>query len=267
MRISLGFQKLDGHPLNASDDSPAVETIPDDESIYICSTFLDCDPDVLLRMERTLAPDELSRAAKFHLIRDRNRYIASRGILRELLATCLDKNPRDLEFVYGPTGKPSLRDSDQPTPRLQFNVSHSHGLAVFAIARDRNLGIDVEFIRPGFEGERIAERYFSAREVEELRRLPAEERTEGFFNCWTRKEAYIKADGNGLQIPLNSFGIALAPGVPARFLQGVPDKWHLACPTAPGGYVSALVYDGPSCEILQITVDHAVEKHTSRILN
>lgn len=225
---------------------------PGSRNITVWSAFLDCDSDVLFRLEKTLSADELSRAAKFRLPGDRNRYVAARGVLRKLLATCLGKDPRDLQFAYGPKGKPSLRPSDPSVPRLQFNVSHSHGLAVYAVARDRNLGVDVELTRSSFDSEGIAGRYFSALEMQELRSLPAEERTIGFFNCWTRKEAYIKADGRGLEIALDSFDVTLAPGRPARFLRGVPTGWHLRSFVPAAGYVSALAYDGPPCEVEQM---------------
>lgn len=232
-------------------------------NIMAWSAFLDYDSDVLFRLEKTLSADELSRAAKFRIAGDRNRYIAARGVLRKLLATRLGKDPRDLQFAYGPKGKPSLRHSDPSAPRLQFNVSHSHGLAVYAVARDRNLGVDVELARSGFDSEGIARRYFSAREMQELRSLPAEKRTIGFFNCWTRKEAYIKADGRGLEIALDSFDVTLLPGMPARFLRGVPAGWQLKSFVPAAGYVSALAYDGPPCEVEQgafITASEIVQR-------
>jgi 4'-phosphopantetheinyl transferase len=126
---------------------------------------------------------------------------------------------------------------------------------VYAIARERNLGIDVEHVRPESAGEDIAKRYFSAREVSDLRTLPAEARVEGFFHCWTRKEAYLKATGMGLQIPLDSFSASLLPGQPAQFLGGVEPRWHMAAFHPAEGYVAAVVYDGAPGSIKYFSVD------------
>jgi 4'-phosphopantetheinyl transferase len=115
---------------------------------------------------------------------------------------------------------------------------------VYAIARNRNLGIDVEHIRPESAGENIATRYFSAREVGELRSLPPQARVQAFFDCWTRKEAYVKATGMGLQIPLDRFAVSLSPDQPAQFLEGVEPRWHLAACNTVEGYAAAIAYDG-----------------------
>jgi 4'-phosphopantetheinyl transferase len=126
---------------------------------------------------------------------------------------------------------------------------------VYAIARERNLGIDVEHVRPDSAGEDIAKRYFSAGEVNDLRPLPPEARVQGFFHCWTRKEAYLKATGMGLQIPLDSFSVSLLPGQPARFLGGVEPCWKLAAYHPADGYVAAVVYDGAPCSLKYLSID------------
>jgi 4'-phosphopantetheinyl transferase len=120
---------------------------------------------------------------------------------------------------------------------------------LYAFACGREVGIDVEAIRPDFAREAIAERFFTAGEVEELRTLPAELQAVGFFNCWTRKEAYVKARGGGLQIPLDSFEVALRPGAPAQFFQGVESRWNLLAFSPEPNYVAALVFDGSPCEV------------------
>ncbi len=127
---------------------------------------------------------------------------------------------------------------------MRFNISHSHGLAVLAFARNREIGIDLEPIRPEFAGEEIAERYFSAQELAELRALPAALRPEGFFLCWTRKEAYVKARGLGLQVPLDSFSVSLTPGQP-EILQSVDSaRWSLRSFAPAPNFVAAIVEEG-----------------------
>ena len=194
------------------------------------------EPTILRSLEATLADEEKARAARFIFERDRDRFIAARGILRDLLGRYLRCAPQTIEFVYGPRGKPAVAGA-AARPDICFNLSHSHGLAVVAIGREREVGIDVELIRPEFAGEEIAKRYFSAKEIAELSRLPAELRTEGFFLCWTRKEAYIKAKGDGLQIPLDSFDVSLSPGRPATLSSADESRWGIE------SFVPSLVSD------------------------
>ena len=205
----------------------------------------------------TLSADERERAARFHFERDRGRFIAARGFLRELLAGYLDHPPASLRFSYGPRGKPALA---APSANISFNLSHTHGLALFAFARDAALGVDIEHVRAGFATEDIAERFFSPREQSSLRALPAAQRAEGFFNGWTRKEAYIKATGDGLAIPLDSFDVTLAPGELPRLLavratDAPASRWSLYA-LAPGpDFAAALVVDGPCSAPLLFAVE------------
>src|SRR6202035_65500 len=109
----------------------------------------------------------------------------------------------------------------------RFKLSQSNGLAVIGIVRERDLGIDVEMIRPDFASEEIAERYFSAKEIADLNKLPTKQRTDGFFLCWTRKEAYIKAKGDGLHIPLDSFDVSVSPEMPATLSSTDDSRWGI----------------------------------------
>jgi 4'-phosphopantetheinyl transferase len=177
-----------------------------------------------------------------------------RGLLRELLGKYHRQEPAGLEFSYGPYGKPSLSGANASSG-LSFNLAHSGNLAVLAISKERNLGIDIELIKPESSGDDIARRYFSAREATELLALPPEERIEAFFHCWTRKEAYLKATGMGLQTPLDSFSVSLTPGQPAHFLGGVEPRWNLASFQPADGYVAAIVYDGALCPIQYFPID------------
>jgi 4'-phosphopantetheinyl transferase len=199
------------------------------------------------RLYGTLAEDERQRAARFHFARDRDRFIAARGFLRDVLGRYLRVAPAELRFVYSPYGKPALgAEFDQ---RLRFNLSHAHKLALCAVTLERAIGVDVEHIRPEFADEDVARRFFSAPEVARLSALPREQYAGAFFNCWTRKEAYIKARGEGLSMPLDRFEVSLVPGEPAALRNTFDDpaeaaRWSLQA-LAPGpGYVGAVAAAG-----------------------
>ena len=222
--------------------------------IHVWHAPLDREPDFLQRLEATLSNDERARADRFRFVRDRNDFLVARGLLRKLLGRYLDQSPADVEFCYGQHGKPSLSIVNSCNG-VCFNLSHSAGLVVYAIARGRNLGIDVEFIRSGSAHEDIAKQYFSLRELRDLNSLPSEKRDEGFYDCWTRKEAYLKARGTGLQIPLDSFAVTVSPDRPAQFLEGVESCWHLVSYRPAKGFAAAVVYDGPYCPIKYFSLD------------
>ena len=179
--------------------------------IHIWKAALNCEERKLQRLEASLSTDELARADRFFALRDRSNFVAARGILRELLGKYLNRAPGALKFSYSPRGKPSLDTEDQDSS-IRFNISHSHGLALLAFAANRELGVDVEWIRPNVALEEVAERYFSSREVVELKNLEPSLRAVGFFQCWARKESYVKAKGEGLHIPLEGFSVTLTPG-------------------------------------------------------
>jgi len=221
---------------------PEHPALPSGE-VHVWRASLECERPVLRRLETTLCATETARAARFHFPRDRNYFVAARGILRALLGAYLSKTPDNLRFNYGPQDKPSLEIQDLDCP-LNFNLSHSHGLAVYAFALGREVGVDVELIRPEFTGEDIAERYFSSRELTELRALSQDLRAEGFFNCWTRKEAYVKARGEGLQIPLKDFDVSLAPDEPPVLESGDSSRWSLRSFEPAPRYVAAVVAEG-----------------------
>jgi 4'-phosphopantetheinyl transferase len=197
------------------------------------------------QFEATLSTDEKARSERFHFARDRDHFVAARGILRQLLASYTQSSPAELQFNYGAQKKPALRAKNMPAA-LRFNLSHSHGLAIFAISEKRELGIDLELIQPRFAADGIAERYFSSRELAELRALPPEKTAEGFFLCWTRKEAYVKAHGAGLHIPLDSFDVTLTPGGPERLCSTDSERWSLRSFEPASQYVGAIVGEGKS---------------------
>lgn len=192
---------------------------------------------------RLLDPDEVSRANRFYFEKDRKHFAVARGFLRSLLGRYLDADPKQLQFNYGEYGKPSLPGAG----RLRFNVSHSHGLALYALTEGRDIGVDVEYVRADFTSDEIARRFFSPFEVESLCGLPAEERVASFFRCWTRKEAYIKATGLGLSQPLDGFDVTLRPGERAALLRteaGSPENWSMANVEVGPGYAGAVAVEG-----------------------
>jgi len=145
---------------------------------------------------RLLSLEERERARSFHFERDRERFVRCRAILRMLLCRYLDQDPARLEFNYGIHGKPALRHSGKHTPI--FNLSHSGDLALYAISAGRNVGIDVEYVRPISDADAIMTRYFPKNLNTVYQGLPREERLDAFFRAWTCREAYVKAIGSGL---------------------------------------------------------------------
>ena len=185
---------------------------------------LDIGADERGRLFAYLSDDEVARAERFVFDRDRHRYIAARGRMREVLARLLGTTPAELRFAYSSHGKPSLPVA------LHFNLSHSEGLAALGVSRTHELGVDVEHVRPLKED--IAERFFSRAEVATLRALPEHEQLDAFYRCWTRKEAVVKAIGEGLSRPLDSFDVTLG-AQSARLLRmdgerDGPSVWQMA---------------------------------------
>ncbi len=175
---------------------PAHLVLPRDE-IHVWRASLDQPPACVAALEQTLSLDECSRAQRYRFARDRQHFIIRRGLLRQMLGDYLDVEPGSLCFSSGPYGKPAL--AEIPGAYMpHFNVSHSRELALFAFARDREVGVDIEYVRPVVEAEQIAGRYFSAQERDTLRDLPPDRMYEQFFIYWTRLEAYLKASGMGL---------------------------------------------------------------------
>ncbi|HLF66950.1 MAG TPA: 4'-phosphopantetheinyl transferase superfamily protein, partial [Gammaproteobacteria bacterium] len=167
--------------------------------VHIWHAALDQPPEIVQHLATFLADDEHARAGRFHFERDRKRFTVGRGVLRLILSRYLKISPAEMQFGYGAQGKPCL--ADPSGNGLQFNLSHSHELALYAFTYHRQIGIDVEYLRPMPDLEAIAARFFAAQETETLLNLPTTQQVEGFFNCWTRKESYIKAIGQGLTMP------------------------------------------------------------------
>jgi 4'-phosphopantetheinyl transferase len=199
-----------------------------------------------MELETILSADERERVRRFYFERDRTRWRVERACLRMLLGGYLGVPPGTLSFGYGRFGKPHLNGLETP---LQFNASHSGHILLIAIMLDRAIGIDVERIRSNLSVLDIAERFFSPLERAALAALPETLRTNAFFDCWTRKEAYIKARGEGLSLPLNGFDVSFLPGEPAQLLATRPDaaeasRWRLRELDVADGYKAALAVEG-----------------------
>ena len=210
--------------------------------------------DALLEsFEDVISVDERAKARRYRFDDHRKEYISARGFLRFLLGAYTHQDPKDLKFLYNPFGKPALYPSSE-RPQVTFNLSHTHGFVLYAFSINRELGIDLEKIRPEAAHDGVAERFFSTQEVQVLRNLPVYAQPQGFFNCWTRKEAYIKARGEGLNIPLNQFDVSLIPGKPAELLASRVDpedtnKWFLHALPMGTQYAAALAVEGSDWEL------------------
>ena len=209
-------------------------------------------PAVLESLWQTLSTDEQERANRYRFARDRQAFITRRGRLRLILGRYLGLDPASLQFSYNPYGKPALQP--EAAGQLCFNLSHSQGLALFAFARQVDIGVDLERLRSDFDHLELAERFFSAGERAELNALPLESRPQAFFLCWTRKEAFIKAHGEGLSLPLDHFDVSLTPGEPARLVATragleTPDQWSLFNLEPAPDYLAALAVRGRGYEL------------------
>lgn len=198
-------------------NSPPLDLTLDLGEIHVWRVSLAQTASCLQSLQQTLSTDERTKADRFRFAKDRSQFIVSRGALRAILSRYLNISSHILRFDYNPYGKPSLIVA-QGGNTLRFNVSHSRGMALIAITKNLDIGVDIEGINPNFSCLEIAEKFFSPLENSVLRSLPEHLQATAFFTCWTRKEAYIKAVGKGLSIPLNQFDVSLAPGEPAALL-------------------------------------------------
>jgi 4'-phosphopantetheinyl transferase len=236
--------------MNISDAAFQLDSriaLPEDE-VHLWQVDLALVAKAEQRWEGILSADERARAARFHFAQDRQYFTATRALLRMVLGSYVDGDPKALVFRYSEKEKPSLA-SPRSASRVEFNVSHSGGVAMLAFARERLLGVDVEQLRENFDHEAIALRFFSEQELVQLAELKPSERFHGFFRCWTRKEAYIKAQGTGLSLPLHQFDVSLSPGDENALLSTRPDaieaaRWSLREVPASEGYLAALCVRG-----------------------
>ncbi len=219
---------------------PLNLTLSTDE-VHIFLAHLDVSAAQLPQLAQTLSSDEQARAERFYFEQHRHRYIAGRGILRTILGRYLGIEPEKVQFAYSSRGKPMLVSS-----QFSFNLSHSENLALYAVTRDRLVGVDIEYMRPMSDLEQLAKRFFLPTESVVLRSLPPQQQAETFFRYWTCKEAYLKATGDGLS-QLEQIEVSLTPEAPAR-LQTSTD-WSLTEIVPADNYLAAVAVAGTGCHL------------------
>ena len=241
-----GYKLIAGSKIDwlVSPSSPKLST----DDLHIWRVSLDQTDGRVQELWQIISDDERRQAGRFHFDRDRRRYIVRRGMLRLIIGDYIDMAPSRLQFFSGNRGKPYLKPHLGDFP-LQFNSTHSKEIALYAFTCDREIGIDVEYVRDLPDAEQIALATFSSLENKMLQSLPEDQRQEAFYNCWVRKEAYIKAIGNGLYHALDRFDVSLAPGEPARLVsvEGSAEQasyWWMISLNPEDGYVAALVVKG-----------------------
>jgi len=238
------FQNMPG----CSVTLPANRTDLPPGDVHVWCAFLDEMDSCRSELEQTLSCEEQARAHRFRLERDRVRYVISHGILRTILGSYTDVEPEALEFCCGINGKPLLSNRFGPET-IHFNMSRSHGVAVYAFSRNWDLGIDIEKMEPVPEMDRIVERFFNHLEIKEYYLTPANGRMDAFFRCWTRKEAYLKATGDGLSRSLDTFSVLTARYGAPRIAgngtkQDAPYDWTIRDLPVQEGYVAAIAVRG-----------------------
>jgi 4'-phosphopantetheinyl transferase len=223
------------------------------DEVHIWRITLDWPPARLRALNAVLSTDEQQKADRFHFALDRTRHVVGRGVLRTILARCTSTKAEQLCFEYSTFGKPRLAAGSTEIP-LQFNVSHSSDLILIVLTIGRAVGIDVERTRTDLDVERIAASFFSPHERLALLSLPAQSRFDAFFDCWTRKEAYIKAVGDGLSLPLDQFDVCFLPGQEPRLLATRPDpaearRWVIQALDVGPCYRAAVAVEGAGWQL------------------
>ena len=209
-------------------------------TVHIWSLNFAVNDDAFNRYHSLLSEDEKKRASKFKFYKDKRCYVVTRGCLRLLSASYLEKNARDIVFVYEKYGKPRYKHKTI----LNFNVSHSGDIAVIGFVYEHAIGIDIEKIKNDFDTFEIASNFFSKKEIAALREIPESQKYKAFYRCWTRKEAFIKAKGIGLSFPLDKFSVTLDSDLNAELIQTQWDtyeklKWQFTSFIPSEDYIAA----------------------------
>ncbi len=235
---------MTGLPLEIREVRDAtLDSVPDELKpgiVHLWQRSLRATEESIQACHDLLLPEEQEKASRYRVERPRGDYILTRGSLRSLLARYLHTSPREITFQYTKYGKPFLANSG-----LHFNVSHTDGLALLAFVWKRYIGVDVERVRPQSDVKALAERFFSVHERRSLRGLAGDDLHAAFFRCWTRKEAYIKAVGEGLSLPLHQFDVSIEPNPEQALLATRPDpieanRWTIRNVPVTSGYAAAL---------------------------
>ncbi|HMS64574.1 MAG TPA: 4'-phosphopantetheinyl transferase superfamily protein [Ignavibacteria bacterium] len=220
-----------------------------ENEIHIYNSFAADDPDVLSSFLTILSEEEINKANRYKFQKDKNNYISFRAMLRMILSQYLYIHPSKLNFFYAEKDKPYIKDTE-----IKFNISHSENFAVFAVTKVNEIGIDTEIIRELPDALEIAKNYFSEKEVKVFSKVDHDNYKEAFFNCWTRKEAFIKAIGEGLSYPLADFSVSFLPGEnpEMQWIKGKEDevkKWSLFNLDLERDYVTSLAIRSKTVKI------------------
>ena len=239
-----------------------IEPLPlSRETVHVVRVELQADDATLDRLKLLLSPDEVARADRFKVPQPRRHFIICRAVLRRLLGSCLNCRPAEVEFEFGPHGKPALKPSSthEPTqtPAIEFNVSHSADQALIAITLGRLVGVDIERMDPAVRILKLAQRFFSPREATELANLPETDQLAGFYRGWTCKESYLKATGFGLSFPLNKFSVSLNPHQPPALIDVIDqpeelDRWKLSVLESLPNFSAAIMFETGRTDIVAL---------------
>jgi 4'-phosphopantetheinyl transferase len=212
--------------------------------VHLWAVQLDAAAADVARFLSYLSTEERTRADRFKFDEHRRNFIVSHGVLRVLLARYANLLPMNIRYSYGPKGKPA---AEAAAVSLRFNMAHSGRIAVYALTKGCEIGVDVEHLRPLADMDDIAARFFCDEEARELKETSEPDRIQAFFHCWTRKEAYIKAVGDGLSLPLDQFRVSLKAGEPAQLLSlgragAAAERWTMHHFVPAEEYVGAIAY-------------------------
>jgi 4'-phosphopantetheinyl transferase len=227
--------------------------------VHIWRANLDSFSPQAKNFEKILSADELERANHFYFQKDQNRFRWGRALLRIILGSYLHQEPTQITLDYNPFGKPLLAKFPEGKS-LHFNLSHSQGIALYAVTQGKEIGIDIEQLRPDFPSKKIAERFFTAQESDRLSEVPSEKKSEFFFSLWTCKEAYLKAKGMGLHLPLDQFEVNSIFGELTQRLiiannPQEANRWSIRQFTPTPGYIAAVAVEGDDWQMREFYID------------
>jgi len=212
------------------------------DEVHVWRASLEMPPSQVSTLKQILSADEISRAGRFHFQKDQDHFVVARGLLRTILGRYVGRNPEDLRFCYGLNGKPSL--TGETEEKIRFNVSHSYGLSLFAVTLNRDTGVDLEYIRSDLSVGDLAAQFLSPRELLAFKAVPERDRPRAFFAQWTRKEAYLKAQGRGLSGNLKQLEVPPGECPEINGSSKAESLWLLMDLAVPPGYAAALVVEG-----------------------
>ena len=240
---------------------PPTQLLLTPGEVHIWRVELDQPQREVRRLAQTLSSEELNRSGRLHFESGRKRFITGRGMLRVILSHYTGSAPGELKFKYGSYGKPTLLGPGSTNSRLHFNLSHSEGMAIYAIGLDYELGIDIERVRPMEDVDQIVERFFSARERVLFQQLAPEQQLRAFFKGWTRKEAFLKATGEGLTRPLEECEVTFQPDQAADFLdtgeESATAGWSLHSLEVGKDYLAAMAIKGLAARLAYWSLEQA----------